>query len=1119
MYDPPYFAGKYSVLVRFQPSDKRIEVVEKYVDVFVSKYAYRISAIEEAITISYGTAATEELLQLSCLDEGVPGQFFLKVGDSVITESVLSVGSYDVVAIYQPVDSDNFEVVHSIVSLTVLPRSLDFTCVTTLTMDYGQVVDLDMLQVSCLFSDVEGRFALYTAEGGLDPFVDYLPTGQHSLRLEYQPIELENFIVYSKEIVVEVQKYVASFYCTKSLDIEYGTKLSPTLLDVRLLSRDVSGHFEYTCNTSDECNPLEDVLSIGQHTITISYRPPDDQNYVSAQDTVTVNVRQHAIAMSCVEKLEITYGTMLNEDMFGLEFSDDKIEGNLNYSCDTVEESEIFHSLLSVGQYEVTLSFLPAESLNYCSVERRISITVHPKVAIISTVDSLSIVYGEEITEGQLEVTLLSDDVDGKFEFSTDCEQCVNVFTDLLPTGNHVITVRFVTPDQVNYVSATKNIPVSVRLYAYDISCIEGFNLKYGDKLTTAMLQARCLDDNVKGEFKYTCDNIETNVDEWLLPSGDHCLEVIYQPVNRIMYSVITKQVNVVVVPVLAEMICNEGVDILYGTLLTGQLIELSCVEEKIDGVFVWTSDYEKCLNPLEDLLPPGDHVVTITFQPSDKLNYISASQVLRVSVKKFPLLIDCIQSLDFTYGFIFTEEALQIKCIQDSVEGVFEYYQDDGEMIEVHGVVFNTGQYNLRVVYVPKESSYYIPAEKVVSFSVHKFESRIQCVDSLDIIFGTTLSTELMNLDIKDMDGTFEYTCDTIDTSPIGVILLAGHYNITVNFFPTDSANFSAAEKSVVVTVTPYIADITCIDQLQISYGTIVTPELLEVRLVTDDIKGEYSYTSDCLDCPNPVVGLLPAGNHLITITFQTPDSINYCPAQRHVKILVDPYSYEISCIESLGFVYGLIITEDILQLRCLDDSVDGSFELSCDTAKNNSLIEPLRTGLHIVKATYCPADPRNFITVEKIIQVTVRQQVPVIYCRETIRIVFGTKLSVEMLEVNVVAECDGTLQYSCSCESYPNPFDDLLPAGDYELTVNFVTPEDGNYLSAHRQVTVIVAKYTFEISCIESLRLCYGNSISEDMLEARCLNDSVQGNFKFSCEIENIDPIREFLPTGIAK
>jgi hypothetical protein len=48
--------------------------------------------------------------------------------------------------------------------------------------------------------------------------------------------------------------------------------------------------------------------------------------------------------------------------------------------------------------------------------------------------------------------------------------------------------------------------------------------------------------------------------------------------------------------------------------------------------------------------------------------------------------------------------------------------------------------------------------------------------------------------------------------------------------------------------------------------------------------------------------------------------------------------------------------------------------------------------------------------------------------------------------------------------------------------------------------------------------LRFCYGNAIGEDMLEAKCLDDSVKGCFKYSCEGVNIDPIREFLPTGIA-
>jgi hypothetical protein len=55
------------------------------------------------------------------------------------------------------------------------------------------------------------------------------------------------------------------------------------------------------------------------------------------------------------------------------------------------------------------------------------------------------------------------------------------------------------------------------------------------------------------------------------------------------------------------------------------------------------------------------------------------------------------------------------------------------------------------------------------------------------------------------------------------------------------------------------------------------------------------------------------------------------------------------------------LIVTEELLQLQCLDASVVGSFELSCETAKMTLLTDPLPTGLNIVKATYVPADPLN--------------------------------------------------------------------------------------------------------------------------------------------------------------
>jgi hypothetical protein len=294
----------------------------------------------------------------------------------------------------------------------------------------------------------------------------------------------------------------------------------------------------------------------------------------------------------------------------------------------------------------------------------------------------------------------------------------------------------------------------------------------------------------------------------------------------------------------------------LYGSLLTVQLVELKFVNEVIDGEFVWTSDCESCLNPLEDLLPTGEHVANITFEPSDQVNY--------VQVQKFPLSIYCVESLEFAYGLIFTEDTLQVKNLKNSVEAFFEYYQDNGESIEVNGMIFNAGQHILRVVYAPKEPSFYLPAEKIVTLTVHKYESKMTLFSAL----------ELINLDITAMNGISEYSGSETDTSPLGVVFPVGHYQILVRFFLTDAANFS----------------VTCIETVQISYRTLVTPELLEVRLVTDDIIGEYLYTSDCPDCLNPLIELLPAGHHTITVTFQTSDNINYIPAQRQIILQVDP-------------------------------------------------------------------------------------------------------------------------------------------------------------------------------------------------------------------------------------
>jgi len=148
-----------------------------------------------------------------------------------------------------------------------------------------------------------------------------------------------------------------------------------------------------------------------------------------------------------------------------------------------------------------------------------------------------------------------------------------------------------------------------------------------------------------------------------------------------------------------------------------------------------------------------------------------------------------------------------------------------------------------------------------------------IDWANPASIVYGTALSTTQLNA-TADVPGTFVYT------PAAGTILDFSHVDerLSVTFTPTDTNNYTAAIKTVRISVTKATPVITWATPASLVYGTALSTTQLNA---TANVPGAFVYT--------PAAGtVLAAGTHTLSTTFTPTDTWNYVSVAQTVVLEV---------------------------------------------------------------------------------------------------------------------------------------------------------------------------------------------------------------------------------------
>lgn len=372
-------------------------------------------------------------------------------------------------------------------------------------------------------------------------------------------------------------------------------------------------------------------------------------------------------------------------------------------------------------------------------------------------------------------------------------------------------------------------------------------------------------------------------------------------------------------------------------------------------------------------------------------------------------------------------------------------------------------------VLFIPEESNtrYYAYSAPFYSFIFH---TTTGTADSVYGVYPNAFGANLVN----DVNASTLANFLPQLTRAVGKgDILMGHADYWQENDPTLVSIYAAAGVSAptpvpVPTPTPTTPAILWPAPAAVVYGTALSASQLDA---TATVPGTFTYS--------PSLGTVPgAGTTKLTVTFTPANTTLYKAGNASVQLTVAQATPTITWAAPATLSYGTALSAAQLNATA---SVPGSFTYAPGTG---AVLAP---GLHVVRATFTPADTADFNPVSASVNVQVNQATATVSWASPGAITYGTRLSA--MQLNAKASVPGTFSYSPAAGT-------VLAAGTRTLTAKF-TPTDSGYAAVTTTRTLTVKQAAVKVSWPTAASLKHGAALSDVQLNATA---SVEGSFTYS-------------------
>ena len=623
-------------------------------------------------------------------------------------------------------------------------------------------------------------------------------------------------------------------------------------------------------------------LLAGTQTLAVQFVPTDLANYNTVTATANVNVLQQSPTITW-SPADMTFGSTLGA-------------AQLNAIADvpgTFVYTPALGTSLNAGAQTLSVQFVPTDIVNYSVATVNATVNVLKQAPVI-TWNPAQVTFGSPLGAGQLDATA---NVPGTFVYTPPVGT-------VLPVGNQTLSVQFVPDDVANYGVAVSTVNVNVGQQAPVVTWNPA-QIVYGSPLGAGQLDATA---NVPGTFVYT------PAAGTMLNAGNQTLSAQFIPDDAVNYSAVLSSVNVNVGQQ-APIVTWSPAQIVSGSPLgAGQLNATA----NVPGTFVYTP-------AAGTVLSAGNQTLSVQFTPDDAANFSTASSNVNINVGKQTPTITW-NPAQVVYGSALGAGQLDATA---SVPGTFVY-------TPVAGTLLNAGNQTLSVQFTPDDAANYSAVSSSVNVNVGQ-QAPIISWNPAQLVYGSLLGAGQLDA-TANVPGTFVYT------PAAGTMLNAGNQTLSVQFIPTDAANFSAVSSNVNINVGKQTPVITW-NPAGLVFGTPVGNAQLNA---TVNVPGTFTYS--------PAAGAgLNAGTQTLSVQFTPDDAANYGPASKNVDINVGKQS-PIIIWNPQGVSFGTPLGNNQLNATA---NVPGSFVYS---PAGGSILNP---GTQTLSAQFTPDDSINFNSV----------------------------------------------------------------------------------------------------------------------------------------------------------
>jgi Flp pilus assembly CpaE family ATPase len=596
--------------------------------------------------IAHGTPLS--ITQLRAM-ASVPGKFAYTPAEG----EVLPAGTHTLTVNFTPNDMVGYTKAESTVLLIVNKATPAIVWPKPATIAYGTPLSAAQLNATAA---IAGKFAYTPALG------EVLEAGTHTLSAIFTPADTAGYAPAQAVVVLTVSKATAAVTWPKPASIAYGTKLSDKQLNA---SASIPGKFTYTPAAGE-------VLDAGVQTLKAVFTPEDLTSYDESQASVAITVAKATPTITWPAPASIPYGSALSAAQLNAKTS---IAGRFIYI-------PAEGAVLGAGTHTPSVTFVPNDETNYNVVQAAVTLTVTKTMPVVAWMTPTPIVYGTVLGAAQLNA---SPSVPGKLVYTPAAGE-------VLPAGEHTLTVLFTPADSTDYTSVQTSVPLTVsKAQPTQITWSAPASISHGTALGDKQLNASA---TVPGRFAYTPAAGE------VLPAGTHTLTVVFTPsdsnipaAQATVALTVTKFVPVITWPSPAA--------ISYGTALSAMHLN---AKSSVEGSFSYSAS-------VGDVLPAGTHTLTATFTPADSADIASAQATVTLTVAKATPIITWPPPAPVTYGTPLGTVQLNATAL---VPGTFVYTPAAGN-------VLTAGTQRLSVTFAPKDTANYTTAQATVSLVVEE--------------------------------------------------------------------------------------------------------------------------------------------------------------------------------------------------------------------------------------------------------------------------------------------------------------------------------------------------------------------------------------------------------------